>query len=179
MSWYNTKNEPKKSPFYVSNELYFFVDQYQKDTCFYDDDAYYYYDIYVDRIPLYKKSDNEYFFRYNHLNKMDIATLQLKIKHFYYEICDYDNGHKTIYIENSDKEFFEKMREICNKVIELININHAPNFVKNTLDDNSEFIEITNFIKSNCYKNKLIIVLHSIVINNLKASLLEVIKYEY
>ena len=76
------------------------------------------------------------------------------------------------------------MREICNKVIELININNATNFVKNTLDDNSEFIdadvlEITNFIKSNCYKNELIIVLHSIVINNLKASLLEVIKYEY
>ena len=47
---------PKNLKFYVSNELDFIVDQYQKETCFYDDDdAYYYYDIYVDRIPLYKK----------------------------------------------------------------------------------------------------------------------------
>ena len=60
---------------------------------------------------------------------MDIVPLQLKIKNFYYEIPDYNNGDKTIYIENSDKEFFEKMREIWNKVIELININNAPNFV--------------------------------------------------
>ena len=60
---------------------------------------------------------------------MDIVQLQLKIKNFYYEIRDYNNGDKTIYIENSDKEFFEKMREIWNKVIELININNAPNFV--------------------------------------------------
>ena len=60
---------------------------------------------------------------------MDIVPLQLKIKNFYSEIRDYNNGDKTIYIENSDKEFFEKMREIWNKVIELININNAPNFV--------------------------------------------------
>ena len=91
---------------------------------------------------------------------MDIVPLQLKIKNFYYEIRDYNNGDKTIYIENSDKEFFEKMREIWNKVIELININNAPNFVKNTLDDNSEFTDAdvlknTNFIKSNCYKDEL------------------------
>ena len=100
---------PKNLKFYVSNELDFIVDQYQKDTCFYDDDdAYYYHDIYVDRIPLYKKSDNEYFFRYNHLNKMDIATLQLKIKHFYYEICDYDNGHKTYILKIAIKNFLKK-----------------------------------------------------------------------
>ena len=29
------------------------------------------------------------------------------------------------------------MREIWNKIIKLININNAPNFVQNTLDDNS------------------------------------------
>ena len=44
-----------------------------------------------------------------------------------------NNGDKTIYIENSGKEFFEKMREISNKVIELININNAPSFVKKIL----------------------------------------------
>ena len=86
-----------------------------------------------------------------------------------------------IYVENSNKEFVEKMREIWNKVIELININNAPNFVKDTLDNNSEFndadvLQNTNFTKSNWYKDQLIIVLHSVVNNNLKASLLEVIK---
>ena len=167
---------PKNLKFYVSNESYFIIDQYKKDTCFYDEDTYYYYDIDIDKISLYKKRD----IRYNHSNKMDIVLLQLKIKNFYYEIRDYKNGDKMIYIENSNKEFVEKMREIWNKVIELININNAPNFVKDTLDNNSEFndadvLQNTNFTKSNWYKDQLIIVLHSVV-NNLKASLLEVIK---
>ena len=48
---------PKNLKFYVSNELYFIVDQYQRDTCFYDEDAYYYYyyDIDVDRTSLCKE----------------------------------------------------------------------------------------------------------------------------
>ena len=71
---------------------------------------------------------------------MDIIPLQLKINNFYYEIHDYNNGNEIIYIENSDKRFFETIREIWNKIIELININNAPNFVKYTLDD-EEFIE--------------------------------------
>ena len=60
---------------------------------------------------------------------------------FFYQVCDYNSGGKVIYIENSDKEFFEKIREICNKIIELININNALNFVQITLNDGSEFIE--------------------------------------
>ena len=78
---------------------------------------------------------------------MDIVPLQLKIKNFYYEIRDYNNGDKTIYIENSDKEFFEKMREIWNKVIELININNAPNFVNFvSIKSNSRIPILTNII---------------------------------
>ena len=70
------------------------------------------------------------------------------------------------------------MREIWDKITKLIGINNAPNFIQNTLDHNSEYIEVdvlknTNFLKSNCYKDKVIIVLHSVVKNNLKASLLE------
>ena len=41
---------------YVRNESYFIEDQYQKDTCFYDEDAYYHYDIDVDGILLHKKA---------------------------------------------------------------------------------------------------------------------------
>ena len=107
----------------------------KKDTCFYAEDAYYYYDINVDRILLHKESENEYFIRYRHSNKMDIVPLQLKIIFFYYDIKDYDGSEDTMYIENSDERFFQKMKEIWNKIIELIGINYAPDFVKYTLDD--------------------------------------------
>ena len=52
-------------------------------------------------------------------------------------------------------------------------IYNTPDFVKYTLDD-EEYI-----VKSNCHKDELIIVLHSVVNNNLKASLLKAMKYEY
>ena len=131
-----------------------------------------------------QKWDNKYFIRYYHSNKMDTVPLKLKIKIFYYEIQDYNNGDNTIYIENSDKGFFETMREIWNKIIKLININNAPNFIENTLDDNSEYteadvLENMRFVKRNCSKEEIIIILHSVINNNLKRSLLQVIKYEY
>ena len=50
------KMDPKNMKLYVGNELYFIVDQYQKDTCFYAEDAYYFFDIDVDRILLHKKA---------------------------------------------------------------------------------------------------------------------------
>ena len=100
---------------YVKNKPYFTVDQCQKDTCVYAEDAYYHYDIDVDRILLHK-NNKEYFIRYRHSNEMGIEPLQLKIKNFYYETHndgdddddDDDDDDEVIYIENSDKEFFEK-----------------------------------------------------------------------
>ena len=76
------------------------------------------------------------------------------------------------------------MREIWNKIIELINIDDASNFVKNTLVDNIKYIEAdilknTNFIKSSCLKDKIIIVLDSVFNDILIASLLEIRKCEY
>ena len=50
LSWYNIKNEPKKSQLLFSNQSYFIVDQYKKDTFFHDEDYYYFYHIDVDRI---------------------------------------------------------------------------------------------------------------------------------
>ena len=168
---------------YVGNELYFIVDQYQKDTCFYAEDAYYHFDIDVDRILLHKKSNNEYFIRYKHSNKMDIMPLQLNIKNFYCEIKKHNSSDKIIYIENCDEGFFQKMNEIWNEIVELIGINYAPDFVKYTLDDKkyimADVLENTNFVKSNCHKDEIIIVLHSVVSSIIKASLLEVIENEY
>ena len=49
-------------------------------------DSYNYYDINIDKILLFKKSDNEYIIRYNDVNKMMIVPLQLKINNSYNEI---------------------------------------------------------------------------------------------
>ena len=88
--------DPKNMKLYVRNESYFIVDQYQKDTCFYDEDAYYHYDIDIDRILLHQKKDNKYFIRYRHSNEMDIFPLQLKIKNFYFEMHDHNKGGRIV-----------------------------------------------------------------------------------
>ena len=43
-------------------------------------DSYSYYDTEVNKTLLLKKSNNEYFIRYNDVNKKKIVSLQLKIK---------------------------------------------------------------------------------------------------
>ena len=98
-------------------------------------DSYNYYDIDIDKILLFKKSNNEYIIRYNDVNKMIIAPLQLKIKNFYNELNTFSNNNRVVFIHNDDKEFFRKCREIWNKITELIGINNAKDFVKTNLDD--------------------------------------------
>ena len=66
------------------------IDLYLNHNIFYGyQDSYNYNDIDVDRILLFKKSDNEYIIRYNDVNKMTIAPLQLKMKNFYNEFIDF------------------------------------------------------------------------------------------
>ena len=70
-------------------------------------------------------------------------------------------------IHNDDKEFFRKCREIWNKITELIGLNNTKDFVETTLDDGDEFImadvhENTSFV-GDSNKNKLVIVLHSVI----------------
>ena len=61
-------------------------------------DSYNYYDIDVDKILLFKKKDNEYIVRYNDVNKMIIAPLQLKITNFYNELNTFANNNSVIVI---------------------------------------------------------------------------------
>ena len=105
--------------------------------------------------------------------------LQLKTKIFYNEIHDHNKGGKVMYIENSDGGFFRTIREMWNRITELIGTNNAPDCVQNNLYD-EEYITLknTNFVKSNCCKDELIIVLHSAVKSNLKTSLIELINYD-
>ena len=65
-----------------NNKSYTMVNLYLNDRFLGYKDSYNYYDIDVDKI-LFKKSDNEYIIRYNDVNKMTIAPLQLKIKNFF------------------------------------------------------------------------------------------------
>ena len=174
--------DPKNMRLYVTNKSSFIVDQYQKDTCFYDEDAYCYYDIDVNRISLFKQKENKYVIRYEDLNKMNIVSLILKIKNFYYKIHDYNDDEEMIYIENSDTGFFEKIRKTWNNITELMFIDNAPDFVKITVYDDAKYIKAnilinTSFVKSTCYKDEIIIVLHFNVNTSPKASLLELINY--
>ena len=88
--------------------------------------------------------------------------------------------HRAMFIYNDDKEFFRKCREIQNKIIELIGINNPIAFV-NADDDVDEFITAdvkknTSFIIKDNYRygyNKVVIVLHSVINDDLKTSLVQ------
>ena len=143
-------------------------------------DSYNYYYIDVDEILLFKKSDNEYIIRYNDVNKMMIVPLQLKTNDSYNERKTFENNNRVMLIYNDDKEFFRKCREIWNTIIELIGINNPVDFV-NADNDVDEFITTdvhknTSFVIEDNYRyghNKVVIVLHSVINDYLKTSLVQ------
>ena len=62
------------------DKSYTMTDLYLNHNIFFGyKDSYNYYDIDVDKILLFVKSDNEYIIRYNDVNKKKIVPLQLKI----------------------------------------------------------------------------------------------------
>ena len=136
--------------FQCDDESYLIIDQYLFNSRWYRYEyACNYYDIDVNYILPYKKSDNEYVIRYIDVNKSIIPPLQVKIKNFLGNIPKFKNNITLVSIQTDDK----KLREIWNKIIKIIGINNANNFVKNTIDDNAdEFImvdlhENTSFVK--------------------------------
>ena len=165
------------------DNLYTMVDLYQNNRFFGYKDSYNYYDIDVDKILLFKKSNNEYIIRYNDVNKMTIVPLQLKIKNFFGELHTYtnNNNNRIMSIQSDDKELFRKCREIWNKITELIGIDDPTDFVETTLDDNEdEFIMLeveknTSAVRDK-YRNDLVFVLYS-VFNDFPQSSL--VQYRY
>ena len=156
------------------------IDLYLNHNIFFGyKDSYNYYDIDIDKILLFKKSDNEYIIRYNDVNKMTIAPLQLKIKNFYNELYIFSGNNRVIFIYNDDQEVFRKCREISNKITELIGINDPRDFVETDSDyDDDEFITVdecknTSFIVEGNYRDKLVIVLHSAFNGYLQKSLVQ------
>ena len=111
---------------------------------------------------------------------MTVAPLQLKINNFYNELNTFANNNRVMFIYNDDKEFFRKCREIWNKIIELIGINNPIDFVE-VNDNANEFImadvyKNTSFaVEGNygCRYNKVVIVLHSVINDYLKTSLVQ------
>ena len=127
-----------------------------------------------------EKYDNEYIIRYNDVNRMTIAPLQLKNNNFYNELNTFANNNRVMFIYNDDKEFFRKCIEIWDKIIELIGINNHIYFLKAD-DDDELFImadvhENTSFVLEDNYRyghNKVLIVLHSFFNDYLKTSLVQ------
>ena len=115
--------------FEKDDKSYTMVDQYINNRYLKYIDSYNYYDIDVDKILLLKKSDSEYFIRYNDVNKMMIIPLQLKINNSYDEINTLVNKNRVMFIYNDDKKFFRKCIEIWNKIIELMIINNRIYFL--------------------------------------------------
>ena len=156
------------------NDSYTMVDLYQNNKCFGYKDSYNYYDINVEKILLIKNCYSEYFIRYYDVNKMKFVPLQLKTNNFYNEL----NRFANIFIHSDDKEFFRTYIEIWTKIIKLIRINNHIDFVKFD-DDANEFITLdvykgTSFVnEGNCDRgyNKVVTVLHSVINDCLKTSL--------
>ena len=68
------------------DKSYTMVDLYPNHRFLGYKDFYNYYDIDVNNILLFKKSNNEYIIRYDDINNMAIISLQLKIKNFFGEL---------------------------------------------------------------------------------------------
>ena len=140
------------------------------------EDSYNYHNIDVDKILLLKKSDGEYFVRYNDVNENKIVPLQLKINSFSFgELYFFADGTAEEDIGSNDEKIFIKCREIWNKIIELMDIDNPSNFVdyyfdKNGDDAEDEFIMLnreknTRAIRDK-YRNDLVFVFTSVINND-------------
>ena len=106
---------------------------------------------------------------------MTVAPLKLKIKNFYGELHGFKNNITLMSIESRDKELFKKCRKIQYKITELIGINNALDFVRfNFYHDEFIIVDVHKnacFVKGN-YRDKLVVVLPSVIDNYLKTSLI-------
>ena len=59
-----------------------------------------FFDVDVDKILVYKKSNNEYVIRYNNANKRDVVPLQLKMNNFYCNMHRSKNNSTPILIKS-------------------------------------------------------------------------------
>ena len=104
--------EQKNIMFFENDDKsYTMVDLYLNDRFLGYKDSYNYYDIDVDKILLFKKSDNEHIIRYNDVNRMTVAPLQLKINNFYNELNTFANNNRLMSIYNVIENFLENVEK--------------------------------------------------------------------
>ena len=113
---------------YLLIDHYFFVSKW-----YFYEDAYNYYDIDVNNVLPYKKSDNQYVIRYIDNYRSAIAPLQIKNKKIICSIHKLKNYITLMSTQSHDKELFKKLRKIRNKIIELISINNVLKVLLNIL----------------------------------------------
>ena len=111
---------------------------------------------------------------------MKFVPLQLKMNNSYNEINTLANNNRLMIIYNDDTEFFRKCIEIQDKIIELIGINNHIYFLKANDDDElfimADVYKGTSFVLEDNYRyghNKVVIVLHSVINDCLKTSLVQ------
>ena len=124
------------------------------------------------KMLLIKNSSKEYFIRFYDKNKMKFVSLQLKTTNFYNELNTFGYNNRVMFIHNDDKEVFRKRREIWNKIIELIGINNhdANEFITADVYKSTSFFVEGNY---ECRYNKVVIVLHCVVNDYYKTSLVQ------
>ena len=144
------------------------------NTSFGYEDSYNYYDIDVDKILLLKKGDNEYFVRYNDVNKNTFVPLQLKIEDYSFDELDFNYYTADVIVESNDKESFIQCREIWNKINELMDIHNPNDFV--IIDDYGDEHIVLDKEKNTSaigdkYSNDLVFVIAGVINNSPQASL--------
>ena len=109
-----------------------------------------------------------------------IVPLQLKINNSYNERNAFKKNNKVMFKYNDDKELLRKFIEIWDKIIELIGINNHIYFLKADEDDElfimANVYKNTSFVTEDNYRyghNKVVIVLHSIINDCIKTSLVQ------
>ena len=103
--------------------------------------------------------------------------MEIKVKNFFGNIHKLKNNITLVSIKIDDEELSRKLREKWNRIAEIIGINNTPSFDKTTIANADELImvdvhENTSFVKSS-NSDELVIVLHSVIENDLKASLVQ------
>ena len=97
------------------DKSYTMTDLYLNHNIFFGyKDSYNYYDIDVDKILLFVKSDNEYIIRYNDVNKKKIVPEELKTNNFYFgELLMYPSSitEVPIYSVVTMKNFLENIEK--------------------------------------------------------------------
>ena len=123
----------------------------------------------------YLKKSDEYFVRYNDVNKNKVVPLQLEINNYSFGEIDFNYYDADVIVESNDKEFLIKCRKMQDQICELMDIDNPNDFVKNDDCDETIVLDIeknTSAIRDK-HRNDLVFVIAGVINNSLQASLVQ------